>query len=306
MDTDAAGRTRLDSMTAAVDRVSRRAGPVAVRWLLGLMWLSNVGWKVPTGFGGLRNYVQAGVDHPVLPGSAWVFEQIVLPQMSLFGWVTLFVEVGLSAALLSGRYLRVAAIVSMAQAFGIGLAVANAPNEWYWAYLLMIGLSIAVLVQAPTSRPTSPRALGLVTIGFGLIVILNNISAGLLGDDNVTRSVFTGSNDIPDEFGNAIFTGSIALGLLFVALGAGTWLLGSADAAVRRAVGAGAIVIAAALLFTYRSSPDDLIIGLGSRPVHCGVLAALGLSLLPTRRASALTGTDRDEVERVSSQAPSV
>lgn len=284
-DTDAEGSTRLGSVTAAVDRVSERAGPVAVRWLLGLMWLSNVGWKVPTGFGGLRNYVQAGVDHPVLPGSAWIFENIVLPQMGVFGFVTLFVEVGVSAALLSGRYLRVAAVVSMAQSFAIGLAVANAPDEWYWAYLLMIGLSIAVLVQAPRSRPTSPRALGLVTIAFGLVVVLNNRAVGLGGDDNTTRSLFTGSNDIPDEFGNAIFTGSIGLGLLFVALGAGTWLLGSASDAVRRAVGAGAIVVAAALLLTYRSSPDDLIIGLGSRPVHCGVLAALGLSLLPRGRS---------------------
>jgi hypothetical protein len=298
MDTEAQRHTRAESITAEVDRVAGRAGPVAVRWLLGLLWLSNAGWKVPPDFASLRRFTEAGVDHPVLPGSAWVFEQIVLPRLSFFGWITLFVELGLAVALLSGRYLRVAAVVSVAQSFAIGLAVANAPDEWYWAYLLMIGLSIAVLVQAPRMRPASPRGLGVVTAVYGAVVILNNIEAGLGGDDNRTRTLFTGSNDIPDEFGNAIFPGSIVLGLTFIALAIGVWLLAGAGAVVRRAAGAAAIVVAAAMLLTYRSTPNELIIGLGSRPVHCGVLAILGLALLPLRSPDAHADADRSEADR--------
>ncbi len=258
-------RTGTDRLTAGVDRYAGRYGPVVARWLLGLMWLSNVNWKVPTEFGGLRNFIQFGVDHPVVPGSAWVFENLVLPQMGLFGWLTLFVEVGVAAALLSGRFLRTAAVVSAGLSVGIGLAVANAPDEWYWAYLLMLGLSIAVLVQAPTARPHSSRLMGVVVIGYGVVVAVTNWAAGFTGDDNVTRTLFTGRNDIPDEFAFNTFSGSIALGLAFVVLGVMALFVDRAPDTVRRASGWGLVAIASILLLTYRASPETLIIGLGSR-----------------------------------------
>ncbi len=273
----------LDRLSGEVDRYAGRYGPVAVRWLLGLMWLSNVNWKVPTEFGGLRNFIQYGVDHPVAPGSGWVFENLVLPQMGLFGWLTLFVEVAVAANLLSGRFLRTTAVVSAGLSVGIGLAVANAPNEWYWAYLLMLGLSIAVLVQAPTSRPHSARLMAMVVIGYGVVVGVANWAAGFVGDDNVTRTLFTGRRDIPDEFGFNTFSGSIALGLAFVVLGVGALFVDRASDTVRRALGWGVVAVASILLLTYRGSPETLIIGLGSRAVSCGVLATLGLSLLPRR-----------------------
>lgn len=275
---------RSAAVSAVVDDYAGRYGPVIVRWLLGLLWLSNVNWKVPTDFGGLRNYVQAGVDHPVAPGSSWMFEHIVLPNMTAFGYLTLFVEVSLAALLLSGRFRRIAAVVSLAQAFFIGLAVANAPEEWYWSYLLMIGLSIAVLVLAPRDRPTSARAIGIVVVLVGIVTAITSIKAGFGGDNMATRSLFTGRNDIPDEFGNAIFPGSIALGLIIAAFGAAAVALGRSRGQVRRAVGIGFIVLAALLLATYSDSPDTLIVGLGSKPVHCGILATVGLCLLPWPR----------------------
>jgi thiosulfate dehydrogenase (quinone) large subunit len=270
-------------MADRIDAVTTRFGPATVRWILGLMWLSNVNWKVPTEFGALRNFVQEGIDHPVVPGSAWVLEEVVLSQISAFGWITLFVEVGVAAALLAGRFVRVAAVVSAVQAVGIGLSVANAPNEWYWAYLLMIGLSLAVLTLAPGDRPHSPRLMGAVVAVYGVVVAVTNADAGFAGNDNASRSLFTGRNDIPDEFGVSMFPGSVLLGLVFVAVGVGSWLLASAAPQVRRALGWGAVVASALLLLTYRAAPDDLVIGLGSRAVHCGILAALGLSLLPGR-----------------------
>lgn len=288
---------RLGGVAERVDRVVRRAGPVTVRWILGLMWLSNVNWKVPTEFGALRNYVQAGVDHPVVPGSAWVFEHLVLPQVGLFGWVTLFAEVGVAAALLSGRYLRTAAVVSAAQAAGIGLSVANAPQEWYWAYFLMIGLSIAVLVQAPADFPHSNRVVGAAVAVYGAVVAVANAAAGFGGDGNLTRTWFLGRNDIPDEFGVSVFPGSIALGLVFVALGVATFAASAVPASVRRMAGIGIVAAAAALLLTYRAAPDTLILGLGSRAVHCGVLAMLGLSLLGQRQEGRLSPATMSSAE---------
>jgi len=288
---------RAGAITSTVDMIAGAYGPATVRWFLGLMWLSNVNWKVPPDFGGLKNYVQAGIDHPVLPGSAWMFEHIVLPNMTPFGYLTLFVEVGLAALLLSGRFLRVAAVISVLQAFAIGLSVANAPAEWYWSYLLMIGLSIAVLVQAPRSRPTAPRTMGVVVALVGVVTAITTIKGGFGGDNSVTRSLFTGRNDIPDEFGFAIFVGSIALGLILIALGGGTWALAHARAEVRRGVGIAMIAVAALLLLTYSDSPDTLIIGLGSRAVHCGILATVGLCLLPWRDPAPEPVTGRSGTE---------
>ena len=298
MGTESPLRSRMTSLTGTFDRIVGRAGPVAVRWLLGLLWLSNTDWKVPPDFNSLRGFTAAGVDHPVLPGSAWVFEQIILPRMSMFGWITLFVEVGLAAALLSGRFLRVAGIVSAVQAFAIGLAVANAPNEWYWAYLLMIGLSIAVIVEAPRVRPPSPRTTAIIVAAYGLAISANNLLANRADGSDGTKTLFTGGNDIPDEFANAIFVGSVALGLGFVAIAAGAWFVSSADDRVRTIVGGVTIAVAAVLLLTYRSSPDVLAIGLGARASHCAVLAVVGLSLLPFDR--------RHGVDRGAPEGPSV
>lgn len=138
-------------------------GADLLRVIAGLLWLSNVSWKIPPDFGdtaggcrGLCGYVAAGADNPVLPGSSWLFDSVVGPNLVLFGWLTLFVEAGLAACLLSGRFIRVAAVVGILQSFAIGLAVANAEGEWYWSYGLMVALHLAILALAPATRRTAP------------------------------------------------------------------------------------------------------------------------------------------------------
>ena len=63
MGTESPLRSRMTSLTGTFDRIVGRAGPVAVRWLLGLLWLSNTDWKVPPDFNSLRGFTAAGVDH---------------------------------------------------------------------------------------------------------------------------------------------------------------------------------------------------------------------------------------------------
>jgi hypothetical protein len=270
-----------------VDGLSARWVPPTVVVVAGLLWLSNVNWKVPPGFGksgdrcsGLCRFVQAGIDHPVAPGSGWVLDNIVQPQLRVFGYITLVTEVVLAVLLLSRRYLRIAAVLGIAQSLAIGLTVANAPDEWYWAYLLMIGLHLAVLGFAPLLRPASPRTMAIVAAAYGIVVSVSHAEAGFTGDGNDTWTVFTGGNDIPDEFGRGTFPGSIALGLLFVVVGAVVWWLASADERTRTTTGWAIVAFAVVLLFTYHGS--GLLIGLGSRAVTAAVIAAAGLSLTTT------------------------
>jgi hypothetical protein len=267
-----------------VDALSARLLPTTIVWIAGLLWLSSVSWKVPPRFGetaercsGLCGFVQEGIDHPVVPGSGWVLDNIVQPELGLFGWITLVTEVVLAALLVSGRYLRIAAVLGVVQSVAIGLTVANAPDEWYWAYLLMIGLHLAVLAFAPVLRPTSVPAMAVLVAIYGVMVAVAHAGAGFTGGGDDPWTLFTGDNDIPDEFGRGTFRGSIALGLLFVAVGGVTWALTRVDRRTRTASGYLFVLVAAVLLLTYRR--DGLAIGLGSAAVSAAVLAAAGLAL---------------------------
>ena len=292
-------------MTETVDRTAARWGPTILRWAAGLLWLSNVSWKIPPQFGeagggcgGLCNFIGDGAENPVLPGSAWMLEQIIGPRLGAFGWVILFVEASLAALLLSGRFLRVAAVVGIVQSFAIFAAVANAPEEWYWSYFLMIALHLAILVTAHDARRPTQRSASWVIIGYGLIVAVAHISAGLTGDNNRDWTLFGAQNDFPGDFGKNVFPGSIALGLLFIGLGAISAAMTQRVATrpislrAQQCIGYGLVGAAVILLVTYRSS--GLALGLGSRATTSCVIAALGLIIArPTDR----TQDDPTEVE---------
>lgn len=134
-------------------------------WLLGLfragialLWIENVQWKRPPGFGSLRSFTEEAVSHPVLAPWSWVVEHLVLPHMTFFGWVTVLTEASLGAFLLVGLLTRFWALVGMAQTVAITLSVLNAPNEWEWSYYLMFLAHLALFATA------AGRSVGLDTL----------------------------------------------------------------------------------------------------------------------------------------------
>lgn len=262
-----------------VDRVTARWVPTVLVFVAALLWLSNLTWKVPPDFGksangcdGLCEYTAAGAEHGVLPGSAWFFRSVVLPHLTVFGWLTVFVEAGLASALLANRFVRVAAVVGVLQSVAIGLAVANAEGEWYWSYGLMIALHLAILALAPKVRPISNRALALLISVYGVVVIGAHLDGGFTGDGSF--SLFAQPNDFPGDFGRNVFPGSIALGLVFILIGAVAWRLGAQPPRMQSTIGRVVLALAAALLLTYRG--DGLVIGLHARSTSVAVLAAVG------------------------------
>jgi hypothetical protein len=68
------------------------------------------------------------------------------------------VESLLAILLLTGSAVRIAALLGVAQSIAIGLSIAAAPNEWPWAYAMMIGIH-AVLVFAPSAQYAAVDAL---------------------------------------------------------------------------------------------------------------------------------------------------
>ena len=82
------------------------------------------------------------------PPWGWLLENLVSPNLALFGYVTLAIEFLLAVLLLSGTLTRGAALLGLGQSIAIGLSVANAEGEWYWSHLLMAALHIAIFVMA--------------------------------------------------------------------------------------------------------------------------------------------------------------
>lgn len=184
------------------------------RILLGLLWLYSVAWKRPPDFGkdagnGLYKFTSYAVDNPVLPPFSWLVEHAILLGMPVFGWIVLIVETALAVMLLTGTYVRVAALLGIAESIAIGLSVAYAPGEWPWSYWLMIGAHGVLLFAASglflatdgvRAGTTPARLLGQV---WGIVAILvGGISAlRSLGDPLAATGPAIGSSDPSISFG---------------------------------------------------------------------------------------------------------
>lgn len=267
-----------------------RASPSVLRIGTGLLWLSNVGWKVPPDFGrdgqrcrGLCAFVNQGVDHGVVAPWRWVLEEVVSPNLGLFGWITLVVEFALAAVLLSGRFTRVAALVGMGQSIVIGLSVANAPDEWYWSYALMVLVHLGVFATASRrdSPPVRPALVGVAVVAYGALMAVANARNDAFASQRTRDWLLVGgATDFPGDFGRNVLAGSVALGVLVAAAGVVSGRV--AGTAAARWLGGGLLAAAALLLLAY----DDGGNLLGATPAPPAVAAALGIWLMaPTNAA---------------------
>ncbi len=125
-----------------------RRAVLVLRLALGLLWASNLAWKLPPGFGNLRQYVVDASTHQVFAPFAWVMSHAVLPHFIAFAWLTLIVETLLAVLLLAGLLTRLAAVLALGQGAAIALSVLNTPNEWPWSYFLMAVAHLTVLAFA--------------------------------------------------------------------------------------------------------------------------------------------------------------
>lgn len=129
------------------DTALSRIAIAAVRILFGLLWLTQSSWKSPP-FDTLRYFTEFGVSDPVFAPYAFVVEKVILPNFTLFGWITTITEVSLGAFLLLGLATRFWAVVGMAMTAAITLSIINAPHEWSWAYYMMFAGHAALWATA--------------------------------------------------------------------------------------------------------------------------------------------------------------
>ena len=136
----------------AVERLDEgrlaRGGVAFARITLGMLWLTQVVWKTPPDFKLLARFTGYAVDHEVFAPWSFVVEKLILPNMTLFGWVTVVTEASIAAFLLLGLATRFWSLVGMTMTVTIILSDLNAPNEWSWAYYMMFALHVVVLTVA--------------------------------------------------------------------------------------------------------------------------------------------------------------
>lgn len=137
----------MESETGDTGLLNQRI-QAAVRITVGVLWLSNIGWKTPPDFPALRNYVNEGIDHSFFPPFTWASEHFILPNVGWFGWMTILLESALGAFLILGLCTRAWALIGAAQAAAIGMTVALVPGEWPWSYYLMIAVHLSIFAAA--------------------------------------------------------------------------------------------------------------------------------------------------------------
>ncbi|WP_299444788.1 hypothetical protein [uncultured Phycicoccus sp.] len=259
----------LAPATEAVPR-HQAVGATFLRILLGFLWLWNVNWKIPPDFGeaggrGLYKFTAFAVSDPVLPPYSYVVEHVVLPNLAVFGWGVIVAETALAVLLLSGAWIRAAAALGIAQSLAIGLSVAFAPNEWPWAYLLMLGAHVALLasssgrylaVDAIRTGLDHGRTLGRVAGGVALAAGLVGV-LGSFGDPLAASGPQIGTSSLEVGLGSFNLLGGAIL------LVVGGLLLATERMGARAAQGALVVALLAALLMRIQAGFAERLLGGG-------------------------------------------
>lgn len=145
-------------MSQAIPRVEPSpwigASIALARVLGGLLWLSQLSWKLPPDFGctpnhhGLCYWMGQMVDNTIFPPQGYLVKNLVLPHYHLFGWLVFGLEAITGVLLVLGLFTRLGALLGLLESINLGLGIAFAPGEWYWSYLLMIVLHLLLLAVA--------------------------------------------------------------------------------------------------------------------------------------------------------------
>lgn len=282
-----------------------------LRILVGLLWLYNVSWKRPPDFGqgsghGLYGFTKDAVDHPVFSPFSWVVEHAVLPNFTVFGYGVLVVETALAVLLLTGAYVRLAALIGIVESLAIGLSVARTPGEWPWSYWMMVGIHVLLLfsaagsvlaIDALRSRRGAARDSRPLTLAWGVVAGVAGVVALLmsLGD-----GLFASSGARLDGPGLSISLGSYNLAGSILLLVCGLALLGVATtrnhalAAVTAVVG----LVAAIIVYVQSASSASVLGGANTSAAFFLSVAVVGAAVWAAGRRAPVGADPERERER--------
>ena len=150
--TDVANQGPLGKLSGLIG--GSPAWPMAItRMVFGALWLISLRWKLPPNFEGsgdtrgLEDWLNEIVANPAFGFYGDFVDSVVLPNITLFGWLLFLTELFVGAALLFGVAIRPAALIGFGLSFNLWLAVQDVPGEWHWTYVLMAAFHAAIFVS---------------------------------------------------------------------------------------------------------------------------------------------------------------
>jgi uncharacterized membrane protein YphA (DoxX/SURF4 family) len=113
--------------------------PLAIfRIAFGLLYLDMALQKAPwKNYGWLRGFIEQEIQYPTFGVVAAFLQNVVLPNLALFGMLTFVTELGLGLGLLTGTLTRLVALGGCLWQVNIALQAFNVPGEWYWIWPLL-------------------------------------------------------------------------------------------------------------------------------------------------------------------------
>jgi uncharacterized membrane protein YphA (DoxX/SURF4 family) len=122
------------------------------RILYGVLWWQQSKWKVPSddfgrkSGGGLWYWVQQEIQYPTVPAYRDFLVNVMIPNWTFFGWMTLITETFIGAALILGLGTRLGSVVAIGMAANITIGILSVPHEWVWTYTMLIMLPALFLL----------------------------------------------------------------------------------------------------------------------------------------------------------------
>lgn len=114
------------------------------RMMFGVLWLDlalqKAPWVIQDGhrFGWLYGWIWQEINHPTLGIYKAFLQTVVLPNFTLFGYLSFFTEIALGLSLLLGLFTVLGGIGGALWQLNIALGSFSVPGEWYWVWPLLI------------------------------------------------------------------------------------------------------------------------------------------------------------------------
>ncbi len=142
-----------------------RFGMIVARLIIGYLWITQLGWKMPPSFGcppdfavstslsarttGLCDWTGLMAVYSKVPAHAAFMKNIVIPNIAWMGWGIWLLEVFIAGSLILGLASRLGALAGLLQAVNLYIGLTAIPFEWYWTYGMLITLHLIFFCIPP-------------------------------------------------------------------------------------------------------------------------------------------------------------
>lgn len=130
-----------------------------MRILMGAVWIALLLRSMPPSFGrhrdeGLMHTFRLAEQHAAVGPLRDLVHHVVIPHLTVFGWIVFLAEATAGISLLVGLFTRVGAWVGLGLAILFSIFVGRAPHEWRLGLLLFVAWHV-VLLATPCARRIS-------------------------------------------------------------------------------------------------------------------------------------------------------